>query len=42
MDVITNDELKSKLSREAKVRAQSFALNKIAGKYRDVFLENTP
>ena len=42
IDVITNDELKNNLSREAKVRAQFFALNKIVGKYKDVFLENSP
>lgn len=39
VEVLTNDELRSELSRAAKMRAQSFALDRVIEQYRGVFLE---
>lgn len=39
--VLTNDELRKKLSNEAKTRAQFFALNKRVEQYSDVFLRTS-
>jgi len=39
--LLTNDELRRKLSSEAKIRAQYFALDKRVEQYRDVFLQTS-
>lgn len=41
LNLLTNDELRRKLSSEAKIRAQYFALNKRVEQYSDVFLQTS-
>jgi glycosyltransferase involved in cell wall biosynthesis len=41
VDLLTNRKLKDNLSREAKIRAQFFALTKIIEQYRSIFIENS-
>jgi len=40
LDILKNDTLRNDFRREAKIRAQSFALNKMVEKYRSIFLEH--
>lgn len=42
LDVLRNDEFRENLGREAKIRAKTFALDKITKDYRRVFYENSP
>jgi glycosyltransferase involved in cell wall biosynthesis len=41
LNLLTNDELRRKLSNEAKIRAQYFALDKRVEQYSDVFLQTS-
>jgi glycosyltransferase involved in cell wall biosynthesis len=42
LEVLRNDELKKNLGREAKLRVEKFALNKITEKYSTIFREDSP
>ena len=41
LSVLTNSQLKNNLGREAKKKAQTFAINKIVEKYRGIFREDS-